>query len=188
MSQRPVTSQSDASPPDAQNASRTKYLTDAARNPPDRATLAKLRRGLGRLPGESGAAERDAIVLRGDPEAESPWRLENACLVASLFGLHPELGGPGSLAQSLRRLAGDGKVPDGVERRFIALLNSDADDLGPRLRQLVSLLKANDVPFDPERLLRDLDGWDHPDRHVQRRWTSDFWGNRGTRSESATDA
>lgn len=60
-------------------------------------------------------------------------------------------------------------------KHFVALLDSDREDLPRRLRQVVSLLKATDLGLDWELLLADLRRWEHPLRRVQRRWARDFW-------------
>jgi CRISPR system Cascade subunit CasB len=148
----------------------------------DRATLAKLRRGLGKPLGF--APERDGWVIARLPDSLSDRALEAYCLIASLFALHPQSGGTRSLAASFaswhekeRQQLGkaSGERLDNIDRRFAALLNSDADDLPNRLRHVVSLLKANEVPVNWAQLLRDLLYWDDQDRSVQVRWSRHFW-------------
>jgi CRISPR system Cascade subunit CasB len=148
----------------------------------DRATLAQLRRGLGKSLGF--AAERDGWVIARVPPTLPDPALEAYCLTASLFALHPQAGGAGSLAASFaswhdqerQRL---GKAPgerlDNIDRRFAALLHSDREDLPDRLRRAVALLKAHEVPVHWAQLLRDVQFWDHPRRRVQVRWSRDFW-------------
>lgn len=147
----------------------------------DRATLAKLRRGLGKNVGEPGAAERDGWVLQRLPPDVGRSELDRCCLIASLFGLHSAPKGLGSLGAAFRRLWKESDEAEGPERRFVALLDSDPADLPLRLRHAVSLLKANDIPIDWQWLLRDLRNWSHPERFVQRRWASDFWGRNPQR-------
>ena len=163
----------------------------------DRATLAKLRRGLGKNVGEPGAAERDGWVLQRLPPDVGRSALDRCCLVASLFGLHPlpfksdaKSLKKHTLGTSFRQL--DEKLNGqrtqkkerkrkGPERRFVALLDSDPADLPLRLRHAVSLFKGNDISINYQRLLRDLRNWSHPERFVQRRWASDFWGRNPQR-------
>ena len=142
----------------------------------DRATLAKLRRGLGKQVGEPGAAERDGWVLQCLPTEVSRTQLNDLCLIASLFGLHPQSDGRGTLGAAFRQLWKENDEADGPERRFVALLNSDPADLPTRLRHAVSLLKGNEIAIDWARLLTDLRKWNRPERFVQRRWARDFWG------------
>ena len=148
---------------------------EALRDRDDRAALADLRRGLGEPAGTVASMYRHVI----------PWIPENRYLedaaytVASLFGFHPESGGTrsvGSALSAIRSVDGTSR-PESVERRFTALLSAHEDDLPVHLRQAVSLLKAHDIPLDWRRLIRDVQGWGHPDRFVQRRWARDFWND-----------
>jgi len=65
----------------------------------------------------------------------------------------------------------------GVERRFMALLAADREDIGHHLRSLMGLLRQHDVPVNWLQLLRDLGRWPQPERDVQRRWARSFWGS-----------
>lgn len=150
----------------------------------DRAALAALRRGLGKRPGE--APEMFPYLVPWMPSEASPWQEAPYYLVASLFGLHPlswgsaDVVGPTTnLGASLAILGHKERVERaGVERRFVALLNSDRDDLPEHLRRIVGLLKAHEVPVDWARLLDDLGHWDWMNRPVQRRWARAFWGSQ----------
>lgn len=147
----------------------------------DRAPLASLRRGLGKSPGE--AAEALRYVLPRMPQGASRWDEDAYFLVGSLFALH-QINWPSSedsrqatnLGASFARLASE--VESGsIEQRFVALLNCHQDDLPTHLRHAVSLLKSKDVPIDWARLLRNIRGWNHADRYVQREWAGAFWAN-----------
>lgn len=147
----------------------------------DRAALAALRRGLGKAPGEAAESHRYVVPFTSDLSA----RREAAYYqVAALFAWHQgswqaDSADPHStnLGASLERLAAR-SMGSSVERRFVALLNSHADDLDAHLRQVVGLLKAGDVPIDWARLLRDLQHWDSEDRQVQRAWARAFWAGQ----------
>jgi CRISPR system Cascade subunit CasB len=148
----------------------------------DRPTLAKLRRGLGKRLGF--APERDGWVLTRLPANLNPDTLEIYCLVASLFALHPESGSAQSLAASFaewhehdRLQLGKplGERLDNIDRRFVSLLNSDAEDLPERLRRAVALLRSHEIPINWAQLIRDLKRWDYPSRSVQVRWSRHFW-------------
>ncbi len=153
----------------------------------ERGTLAALRRGLGKPPGV--VAEMHPFVLRWVAPGATSWQEESWYLVASLFAIHqkpwwPAEGKPGNnLGASFARLARavDSKS---IERRFIAMLNCDADDLPQHLRHAVSLLGSHDVPVDFAQLLRDLRGWNADSRWVQRNWARSFWAG-GQRAETA---
>lgn len=162
-----------------------------------RAALAALRRGLGRMPGE--APEMFPYLAKWVPESASrpTWTEQVYYLVASLFAFHPvALGHIASkpqvrnLGASLFRLNAE-RGGRGVERRFIALLNSHRDDVASHLRQIIALLRSgNEIGVDWEQLLRDLIDWDHPTRRVQRAWASTFWDEKRnwTNPEQSTTA
>jgi len=103
--------------------------------------------------------------------------------VAALFAWHQGSWrnddgwqGATNLGASLHRLAA-GAEGDSVERRFVALLNSHAEDLSKHLRHAVGLLKANEIPIDWAQLLHDIQGWEWQSRQVQREWAKSFWGD-----------
>jgi CRISPR system Cascade subunit CasB len=78
-----------------------------------------------------------------------------------------------ALPEALRRMAKDAP---GAERRFVQLLDSDADELGWRLRQIVALVASTGTALDWPALLDDLLRWGSPYRSVQTRWARTFWG------------
>lgn len=147
----------------------------------DRAALAALRRALGTTPGSRPEAAR--VLYRLLPANVPQWRERDCWLLAGLFALHPRSlehppGGYGlTLADSLRQLARVEAVSsEGVERRLIALLNAEREDLDDHLRHAVAQLRAHDVGVDYVQLLRDLRGWGAEERWVQRRWSRAYWG------------
>ena len=155
----------------------------------NRAALAALRRGLGKEPG--GAPEMFPIIVPLLPAARLR-RRDEACayLIASLFGMHPrswKAEGSGrrsrNLGASLRQLR-QRTESEGPQRRFVALLNSDADDLGHRLRDVIGLLRDAGLPVDWEQLTRDILAWERADREVQLRWARAFWGEEREPSEA----
>jgi CRISPR system Cascade subunit CasB len=112
-------------------------------------------------------------------------------LVSGLFALHPFHTPGGNLgsvmaAVSLSRgqPAGGSKLPH-LERRFIALLEADAEDLVHHLRRAVSLARAAEVPLDWARLLQDLRQWEDPSQWVQGEWARSFWGLAGRTKRAA---
>lgn len=143
----------------------------------DRAALAALRRGLGKEPGE--AMEAYNYIARF--VASAPQRENAFHLVATLFGLYPSESRRGenwmktNLGASLRELKGK-TDNEGAERRFVASLNSHADELADHLRHIVSLLKSKDVSINWRQLLSDIRRWDDDNRNVQRNWAKAFWG------------
>ena len=145
----------------------------------DRAALAALRRALGTTPDHR---PRRRVVYRLLPANVPQWRERDCWLVAGLFALHPQRRSPrrreippepGGLAAAAR---GESVSPEGVERRLIALLNAEREDLDDHLRHAVAQLRAHDIGVDYVQLLRDLRGWGAEERWVQRRWARAFWG------------
>ena len=158
----------------------------------DRAAFAALRRGLGKPPGAVAEMARHVVRYLPDHTALDA----DFYLIASLFGLHPRpWDGPAesssaNLGASLRRLApiATDAGAKGVERRFVALLNADRDDLPTHLRHAVALLASHDEPIEWALLLRHLRHWDHPERWVQRRWARSFWAASRDPAETKADA
>jgi CRISPR system Cascade subunit CasB len=62
-----------------------------------------------------------------------------------------------------------------TERRFIALLDADSDQLPHRLRQMIALLKEQDIDFD--NLLKGLLYWNDDQKRTQNIWARDFYLN-----------
>ena len=147
----------------------------------NRGALAVLRRALQRDPGQD--AEVFRYVMPYLPSSVDPSTEETAFLTASLFADHPAKGGTGNLGAAFRRLAAAGKakptdpIPESVERRFTALLNTETEDLQHHLRHAIKLLRSAEVPVDWRQLLRDLLYWNHPEGFVQRNWAREFWGS-----------
>ena len=146
---------------------------EGLRDREDRGPLAALRRALGKPPG--GAPEAYPYVVPFLPRHASAWQEQTYYLVASLFALHSDGGGRGSLGDVLRNI-GQGSSQESAERRLVLLLGCHPDDLGPHLRHVVSLAKAKQVPVDWRQLMGDLRQWNREDRLVQRHWARDFWG------------
>jgi CRISPR system Cascade subunit CasB len=83
------------------------------------------------------------------------------------------------LAEAFRRVAdkrrGESNTASSVDKRFITLLDSDIDELPHRLRQVVSLINAEQTVIDWPALLTDLFAWNAESRHVQRHWARLYW-------------
>lgn len=120
---------------------------------------------------------------------ESEERNEWRTLVAGLFGYaHDEVKDRKgiSLGAASRELY-DHRQNDSLERRFMAMLNSDTEHLPGYLRQTVSLLKAEDIGLDWTILLNDVCHWDLPGKPVQKRWTRDYYRTRRNNGDQQTD-
>ncbi|HMO82185.1 MAG TPA: type I-E CRISPR-associated protein Cse2/CasB [Pyrinomonadaceae bacterium] len=151
------------------------YLRGLAKRK-DRAALAHLRRGLGRKPGE--AMEMYPYVGKYLREAPNRAYERAVFLTSALFADYPEAPqNAGDLGSSVRQIK---DKSDSIERRFVALLDADAEDLHYYLRQMIGLLRANDVPVNWERLFKDISNWGSDSRYVQRKWARSFWGSTET--------
>lgn len=157
----------------------------------DRATLAALRRTLGRNPAAANQAYPYVMprVSPNLPARELDRDERIYLLVAGLFAFH-QISWPRNdsekaytnLGASMEKLAlaTDGA---GVERRMSALLACSFDDLHEHLRHAISLLKSKQVPVDWARLIDDLRWWNTDDRRVQREWARAFWASTRESSE-----
>lgn len=151
----------------------------------DRGALAALRRSLGFAPGAYPPAypsvERFA-AQGGDKDA-----LRQALyLTAGLFALHPKHAKGFGIGEVFGQLMQRRGSPS-IEKRFIALLSAEAENLPDHLRQVVTLLAADGIGLDYAALLSDIEPWLHPrasdtrDR-VRQRWARAFY--RATLSET----
>lgn len=143
----------------------------------DRASLARLRRGTGRRPGESVDALRE-VIPHLPPDA---WKRDGYFLVAGLFGLHPRHTDSQQNMGAVFRQFGE---HESNEKRFRALLNSHEDELGGHLQRAMTLARAKEVPVNFKLLLEDVLHWTHVDRFVQLRWASSFWYAGSDKSEA----
>ena len=105
--------------------------------------------------------------------------------VASLFALHRKHQDGVSLGDALRR-SKDKRGSDSIEGRFVALISTSPDHLYDRLRQAVTLLKADEIPLDWHRLLNDVLHWDRADKRFQHALARDFY--RAPNDNAATEA
>lgn len=141
----------------------------------DRAALSHLRRGLGKPP--KSAMEMYPYLGQFLSEKENYNReRENAVfVVAALFAYYPDAPtNVRDLGASLRQLKDES---DGIEKRFVALLNAEADELPSYLRQIIGLLKSKEVAVNWERLYKDIQFWNFENSRVRENWARSFWGN-----------
>jgi len=154
-----------------------------------RAMCAKLRRAVGKAPGDSSDVWE--LTLQGAPEewdskAGKPsceeWAVHTAL---TLYALHRQgktesVNAEGiSFASAVGGLARkDGDRLEAVQRRFNAVATSvEFTELAHHARGLVQLLKANDMKMDYPRFAQDLFAFQKPgmtDR-VRLRWGEDFY-------------
>lgn len=157
---------------------------------PDRRKLAVLRRGLA---DPDGWDIQLATVVNPLLEGVPPNRETIFYQVAALYGLHPVPWVTGeqtgvrpsrAFTTALHRYAaskapGGGKAIDEVkkplDRRVMALLNADSEDVFHHLRHVIRLLRGSDIPVHWAQLIIDLHQWDYNGRPVQRRWSRAWW-------------
>ena len=153
------------------------------------ATLARLRRGIGRKPGAVPELWGDVLLemseeLQGGNE---PSRAEWAIYVAlTMFALHqqgknykttPMHVEGNSLGAAARCLIENEEDRERVARRFYPIaVASDMENLSRQLRSMITLLNAKGIPLDYVRLARDLFYYQFPEARdlVRLRWGEDF--------------
>jgi CRISPR system Cascade subunit CasB len=108
-------------------------------------------------------------------EDDGNWKRSVYYLVAGLWAMNWREGnGAGqSLPSACCALYIANEKSPSIERRFIALLDADEEQLAYRIRQMVALLKEHVIDFDV--LLKDLVSWNHPDKFVQIKWAKVFY-------------
>lgn len=154
-----------------------KYLESLVKRQ-DRAALAHLRRGLGKPP--KTAMEMYPYLgqfMSDDSEKmQINYRRENAVfIVAALFAYYPDAKpNAGNLGASLSQLKDES---DSIEKRFVALLNAEAEELPNYLRQITGLLKSKDIAVNWQTLFEDIQFWNNDNRRVQNTWARSFWRN-----------
>lgn len=147
----------------------------------DTRVRAVLRRSLAFEPGTYAPAYPYVEPFLRD--SASAWRRSAHYLVAALWALHwrEDRSGPAlpvgrAIAQYARQHHLREQLERGdssTERRFVALLDADAEQMPHRLRQMVALLKDETLDFDT--LLRDLLRWNEPHKPAQQQWARDFY-------------
>ncbi|WP_433264909.1 type I-E CRISPR-associated protein Cse2/CasB [Actinosynnema sp. CS-041913] len=164
------------------------------------ATLAKLRRGVGKPAGSVNEILQYTVseVFAGPDADDGPTAAETAAHIAlTLYALHQQshrtrvhLRGYG-LGRSVRLLLPEEPQTtlSPVARRFLTLGTSQSlDELVHHLRGMVQLLRAKPVPLDYGLLADELTRWPQPDsaNRIRLRWGRDF--HRTTHpTDSTTD-
>ena len=169
------------------------------RSPWSRAMLAKLRRGIGKQPGE--LPELLEILLGGMPEemygkdgkpSYAEWAIYTALTLFALHQQGKEKDRPMSVAgkpednvagNSLGAAVGylvkrDRKREPAIKRRFDAVITAnDFTELSYHARGLVQLLRAEDIPLDYPRFAEDLYWYQFDERrnHIRMKWGEDYY-------------
>ncbi len=171
------------------------------------AALARLRRGAGREAGETPDLWNliDTNALHTSTAGTRPLgeqelvRAENALHAAlTLWAFHQQSRGapmhrrhtrerPGGLGAAVRRLMPADGVDEPVRKRLVrAGTAPDLVSLTQRLRDIVALLRREDIPLDYALLAGQLYVWQWPDgpAAVRRRWGRSFHEQRRPRPAS----
>jgi len=140
-------------------------------NKKDTRVRAVLRRSLAFEPGAYVAAY--PYVEPFLKNEESVWRRKMFYLVAGLWAAHWRDGQHGHAMPIGKACKFHASGSTSTERRFINLLDADADQLPNRLRQMVALLKDQLIDFDS--LLKGLVYWHDDQKRTQQAWARDFY-------------
>jgi CRISPR system Cascade subunit CasB len=62
---------------------------------------------------------------------------------------------------------------EALDKRFVALLDTNREDISVPLRGFIQRLATKDVPVDFRQLLRDLLHWNG--EYTRRQWARDYW-------------
>jgi len=156
-----------------------------------RATLAKLRRGIGNEPGSMPAlwdltlnGLSESLTSKDGAPTRGEWAVHTAL---TLFALHQQGADmhqhamskeKNALGISLRKLIKNEEDEKRVKRRFDAAATSDSmEEFSHHLRGLIQLLKTQDIPLDYPALAEDLYWFQFPEARdsVRLRWGRDFY-------------
>ena len=159
-----------------------------------RADLAKLRRGVGKRPGE--LPELWSLLFLEFPEelmsqnGEPTWAEWAVSGALTLYALHQQgsprevnMHRPGQgLGLAMAQLAGkDEDRLKAIQRRFNAFATArDMPECMHHLRGLVQLLRSQEIPLDYVKLAEDLYNFQDKDQaaNVRLRWGQDFYRNQ----------
>jgi CRISPR system Cascade subunit CasB len=187
---------------------QTELLRDS---PKAVATLARLRRGAGKQPHQVpdmlGLVDTGPLYDKAPdgppPGEESLTRAEDAVHVAmTLWALHQQsrsigthrrhrTDAPGGLGAAVRRLMAERDADDAVRKRFVRIgTASDLPVLAQRLREIVLLLRDEDIPLDYALLARQLYQWQWPQgpETVRRAWGRSFHAYRDPQGDPSAEA
>ena len=172
---------------------RIQSITESTNESATRATLAKLRRGIGKPPGSMPEIWKvtleglpDGLLSKDGAPTTSEWAVHT---VLTLYALHqqgkdlqksPMSCENVSLGCAIRRLVKSEEDEPRVKRRFDAAATSDnLEEFSHHLRGLVQLLKAEDIPLDYPALTKDLYWFQIPETRdsVRLSWGQDFYRN-----------
>lgn len=142
----------------------------------DTKVRAVLRRSLAFAPGQFPPAYPyvEPFLQQKEPD-ENTWRRKMYYLIAGLWATYGKRDRLQTSETKSIAIACAEYVPSSksVERRFIAVIDADDDQLPHRLRYLVALLKSELIDF--AALLIDVLNWRSGQKRTQNKWARDFY-------------
>ncbi len=181
-------------------------LTGSGNEAAVRASLARLRRGIGKEPGslpdlweETLSGMPEPLAGAGAQPSYGEWAIH---IALTLFALHQQgkdlkrktMHQDGQrLGMAVRRLIQSPDEETRVKRRFDLVVTADSpEEISHHLRGVVQLLKASDIPLDYAALTRDLYLMQFPEARdgVRLGWGRDFYAGtfaKNTETEESTE-
>ena len=158
-----------------------------------RASLAKLRRGIGKHPGRT--PDIGEFILWKMPEkfrstTDGPTEAEWAVHIAmTLFALHQQgkdpqdnpmsvIGKPLGWAVRMLVVRQGKQAEQPIKRRFDTVVTSDSiEELAHHLRGIIQLLRSKGIPLDYPQLAEDLYQFQNPEYrdNMRLRWLRDYY-------------
>lgn len=161
----------------------SKFVNNLEKLQTDRAAMATLRRS---LTFDLGTHIASYPFVEPFATNTNTWTRKMCYLVAGLYANHPKhINTEQSFGKAVQQLTIK-RESESLERRFIILLDADDEQLANRLRQMMSLLRSEDIAVNYAKLLSDLLYWRSPRRWAQQRWAQDFYHTSPTTSNTHT--
>lgn len=173
---------------------RIRQLCESQNDSAVRAVLARLRRGIGKMPGSMpelwDITMKDlpeVLAGKGDNPSYGEWAVHTAL---TLFALHQQgknlesqcMNQDGmSLGIAVRNLIHAEEDENRIKRRFDAAATSDSvEEFSHHLRGLIQLLKAENIPLDYPKLTEELYRFQFSEArdNVRLQWGRDFYSFR----------
>lgn len=161
----------------------------------NKAMLANLRHGAGKMPGEDPKTwgilfsdlPEQMLGMYGEP-SEAEWAIY---IALTLYAIHQQGNDPRTHSVSTEKISlgfaanllvakegGDEDARERVRKRFLQVaMATDIQSLSYYLRSFIQLLKANDIGLDYPMLAKDLYLYQNPNamQTVRLRWGQDFY-------------
>lgn len=96
-------------------------------------------------------------------------------MTASLFAYYPEHTEEDINIGHIYKEIYKSENSKSIEKRLIALLNSDLDNIQPKLRSLVGLAKNKKIKINWKNFMKDLLYWDHESNFSKKKIASSFY-------------